>query len=89
MSKVWVNPRATNLALYLFMVPFGLYFIVNIHLHPTTFFSLGNLTISLVLFSVNVFISSNTAVFQLGSFEALRILLEISILSIFVVNVLY
>lgn len=39
----WVYPLATKRALYLSMLPSDLYFILQIHLQPIEYFSLGSL----------------------------------------------
>ena len=53
MSYRWVYPLATNLSLYLSILPSAFNFTVNTQRHPTVFFPAGLGTISQVEFSKN------------------------------------
>nr|GEY52215.1 hypothetical protein [Tanacetum cinerariifolium] len=70
---------ATNLALYLSIVPSGLYLIVNTQRHQTDFFPSGKTQVSHVLFFSRALISSFIAFLQCLDFYACSIVVGTSL----------
>lgn len=80
MLNVWVNPWATNLALYLSTKPSKFNFTMKTHLRPIVVFPAGNASTLQVWFFLRALISSSIASFHFGTFRAFCTLLGISTL---------